>query len=418
MRLTKNSKNLMLYLTKHKFFNHTTKSKKTDTILIQLYNDILESYNFLVSLKQTKGNYYNVSTKKLISSTQIVKPKIFNANSFPEMVRTHIDEFSIYEINYSFSLFDRNIKIFFTVEEDNIELKIDTFNKYVDIIVMWLYIINQYASKQCATHISIYFYFTSLEKTLPNSNILVLDEIHVNTAFTTTCPKDSEIVVFRKEEWFKVFLHETFHNFGLDFSDMNNNDVSKCILNILKVKSDVNLYESYTEIWAEIMNTLFCSFISLKDKHNIDLFLSKFDLLINFERTYSLFQLVKILDFMGLNYTDLYSNSQRSKILRDNLYKEKTNILSYFVVKTILINNYQSFLLWCHHNNTSLLQFKKTSLNQNEFCELIKKNYKTQSMLDGVYNADLFLNKMKRKNKDKNTKYFLSNLRMSICELG
>jgi hypothetical protein len=418
MRLTKNSKNLMLYLTKHKFFNHTTKSKKTDTILIQLYNDILESYNFLISLKQTKGNYYNVSTKKLISSTQIVKPKIFNANSFPEMVRTHIDEFSIYEINYSFSLFDRNIKIFFTVEEDNIELKIDTFNKYVDIIVMWLYIINQYASKQCATHISIYFYFTSLEKTLPNSNILVLDEIHVNTAFTTTCPKDSEIVVFRKEEWFKVFLHETFHNFGLDFSDMNNNDVSKCILNILKVKSDVNLYESYTEIWAEIMNTLFCSFISLKDKNNVDLFLSKFDLLINFERTYSLFQLVKILDFMGLNYTDLYSNTQRSKILRDNLYKEKTNILSYFVVKTILINNYQSFLLWCHHNNTSLLQFKKTSLNQNDFCELIKKNYKTQSMLDGVYNADLFLNKMKRKNKDKNTKYFLSNLRMSICELG
>jgi hypothetical protein len=355
-----------------------------------------------------------------MTSIQIVKPQNFNANSFPEIIRTHIDEFSIYEINYSFSLFDRNIKIFFTVEEDNIELKIDTFNKYVDTIVMWLYIINQYASKQCATNISIYFYFTSLEKALPNSNIQVLDELHVNTAFTTTCPKDSEIVVFRKEEWFKVFLHETFHNFGLDFSDMNNNDVNKCILDIFKVKSDVNLYESYTEIWAEIMNALFCSFISLKekDKHNIGLFLSKFDLLINFERTYSFFQLVKILDFMGLDYTDLYSNSQRSKILRDNLYKEKTNVLSYFVVKTILINNYQSFLLWCHNNNTSLLQFKKTSSNQQDFCELIKKNYKTNNMLDGVYNSELFLNKMKRKNKDKITKYMLSNLRMSICELG
>jgi hypothetical protein len=418
MKLTKNSKNLMLYLTKHKFFNHTIKSKKTDNILIQLYTDILESYNFLVSLKQSKGNYYNVSTKKLINSTQIVKPKNFNANSFPEIVRIHIDKFSIYELNYSFSLFDRNIKIFFTVEEDNIEFKIDTFNKYVDTIVMWLYIINQYASKQCVNDISIYFYFTSLEKTLPNSNIFVLDELHVNTAFTTTCPKDSEIVVFRKEEWFKVFLHETFHNFGLDFSDMNNNDVSKCILNILKVNSDVNLYESYTEIWAEIMNALFCSFISLKDKDNIDLFLSKFDLLINFERTYSLLQLVKILDFMGLNYIDLYSNSQRSKILRDNMYKEKTNVLSYFVVKTILINNYQSFLIWCQDNNTSLLQFKKTSSNQQQFCELIKKNYKTQSLLDGVYNAELFLNKMKNKKKDKNNKYFLSNLRMSICELG
>ena len=159
MRLTKNSKNLMLYLTKHKFFNHTIKSKKTDTILTQLYNDILESYKFLMSLKQSKGNYYNVSTKKIVSSTQIIRPKNFNAHSFPEVVRKHIDEFSIYEINYSFSLFERNIKIFFTVEEDNIDLKIDTFNKYVDTIVMWLYIINQYASKQCATQISIYFYF-------------------------------------------------------------------------------------------------------------------------------------------------------------------------------------------------------------------------------------------------------------------
>ena len=418
MKFTKNSKNLMLYLTKHNFLNHTIKSKKTDTILTQLYNDILESYKFLLSLKHTKGNYYNVSTKKIVSSTQIVKPNNFNANSFPELVRKHIDEFSIYEINYSFSLFDRNIKIFFTVEEDNIDLKIDSFNKYVDTIVMWLYVINQYASKQCATNLSIYFYFTTLEKTLPTSNILVLDEINVNTAFTTTCPKDSEIVVFRKEEWFKVFLHETFHNFGLDFSDMNNYDVSKCILELFKVNSTVNLYESYTEIWAEIMNAVFCSFISLKDKNNIVLFLSKFDLFINFERTYSLFQLVKILNFMGLSYTDLYSNSQNSKILRDNLYKEKTNVLSYYVMKTILINNYQSFLLWCNNNNTSLLQFKKTSLNQNEFCELIKKNYKTKTMLEGVNNAEIFLNNIIRKKKDKNTKYMLSNLRMSICELG
>jgi len=130
---------------------------------------------------------------------------------------------------------------------------------------MWLYIINQYASKQCANSLVIYLYFTSLEKRIPNSNISILDEINVNTAFTSTCPKDSEIVVFRKEEWFKVFIHETFHNFALDFSDMNNNDAHKCILDIFKVNSNVNLYEAYTEFWAEIMNALFCSFFFIKE---------------------------------------------------------------------------------------------------------------------------------------------------------
>ena len=122
--------------------------------------------------------------------------------------------------------------------------------------------------------------------------------MNVNTAFTTTCPSDSEIVVFRKEEWFKAFMHETIHNFGLDFSNMNNEMVNTYILDIFKVRSKVNLFEAYTEFWAEIMNALFCSFFLLKDKNNISEFLSNSEFFLNFERTYSFFQLIKILDFM------------------------------------------------------------------------------------------------------------------------
>ena len=36
---------------------------------------------------------------------------------------------------------------------------------------MWLYILNEYSSKECASNLIVYFYFTSLEKRLPNSNI-------------------------------------------------------------------------------------------------------------------------------------------------------------------------------------------------------------------------------------------------------
>ena len=283
---------------------------------------------------------------------------------------------------------------------------------------MWLFILNQYASKQCASSLVIYLYFTSLEKKIPNSNIFILDEINVNTAFTSTCPKDSEIVVFRKEEWFKVFIHETFHNFALDFSDMNNNDVHKCILDIFKVDSNVNLYEAYTEFWAEIINALFCSFFSLKNKNDIDDFLSNAEFFINFERTFSFFQLVKTLNFMGLTYKDLYSETERSRMLRENLYKEKTNVLSYYIIKTVLINNYQGFLSWCKTNNLSLLQFKKTIKNQSEFCKFIANHYKSSSMLNGVSETKSFLNELHKKNKKINLSYVLSNLRMSICELG
>jgi len=406
----------MLFFAKNNHINKVNQTKRTELILLSLYDDINNAFKYLNNLKQN-GKYFNITTKKISTASQISKPHNFNYNSFPDMIRKHIDDLSMSEIIYNFSLYGRHIKLCFIVEEDNVELKLETFNKYVDNIIMWLYILNQYASKHCSNTLTVYFYFTSLEKYLPSSNIHILDEHNVNTAFTTTCPKDSEIVVFRYEEWFKVFIHETFHSFGLDFSDMNNDESKKCILNIFKVSSHVNLYESYTEFWAEIMNALFCSFLALNDKNNVDEFLSNSEFFINFERTYSLFQLVKTLNFMGLSYKDLYLNNERSRILRENLYKEKTSVLSYYVIKAILINNYQGFLLWCKNNNFSLLQFKKTLTSQKEYCKFIEKNYKSSSMLNGIVETQKFLIKA-QKEKKSNLHYILSNLRMSICEMG
>ena len=419
MKLSKKSKMLMSFFTKSKYINHIKQTHRTDNILTRLYHDILNAYNYLVKLKQLRGaNFYNVTTKKIHSSAQIIRPKNFSSQSFPEEIRNHINELSLTELCYNFSLFNRNIKLYFVIEEGDIELKLGDYNKHVDSIIMWLYILNEYASKQCASNLVVYFYFTSLEKHLPNSNIQVLNENNVNTAFTTTCPKDAEIVVYRKEEWFKVFIHESFHNFALDFSDMNNTECTNYILNIFPVQSEVNLYESYTEFWAEIINALFCSFFALNDKNDVEGFLSNSEFFINFERTYSFFQLTKALRFMGLSYTDLYSKNIHRKALRETFYKEKTNVLSYYVIKTILMNNYQDFLYWCTKNNLSLLQFKKTLKNQMEYCKFIERNYRKASMLEGVEKSQKFLNILYSKNARVNDTYVLSNLRMSICELG
>jgi hypothetical protein len=198
---------------------------------------------------------------------------------------------------------------------------------------MWLYILTEYANKECSKQITIYFYFTTHEKILPVSNIDILDEIHINTAFTTTCPSNSEIVIFRKEEWFKVLIHETFHNFGLDFSDINNDVCVQEIRDLFQVKSDVNLYESYAETWAEIINVSFCSFIKLKNKNSIDDFLHNFQEFMIYEMNYSYFQLIKVLDFMGIQYKDLCCNNSKSIMMKETLYKENTNVLAYYVIK-------------------------------------------------------------------------------------
>jgi hypothetical protein len=415
MKITDKSKKLMLFFTKNNYINQVKQTKKTKTILKELYHDIFTAYKYLIKLKQQQKPYFNLNIKKIVNPSQISKPQSFNSNSFPYVIRNHILQTTAYELTYKFSLYGRSIKVLFIVEDNNVELKLNIYHKYVDSIIMWLYILNLYSSKSCSNTLVLYLYFTSLEKKLPCSNIYILDQININTAFTTTCPRDSEIVVFRKEEWFKVFIHESFHNFALDFSDMDNTKCHKDILEIFKVKSDVNLYESYTEFWAEIINALFCSFFSLKDKTNIDEFLNHSEFFINFERTYSFFQMVKALNFMGLTYNDLYLNNQHSIIVRENLYKENTHVLSYYIIKCILMNNYQGFLSWCKINNFSLIQFKKTQSNQFEYCKFIHKNYKTKNMLLAVKETENFLYTI---NKKKQNNYILSNLRMSICELG
>jgi hypothetical protein len=192
---------------------------------------------------------------------------------------------------------------------------------------------------------------------------------------------------------------------------MNNDSCHNHLLTLFKVKSFVNLYESYTEFWAEIINSLFCSFFIIKNKKNISEFLYYAEVFINYEKNFSFFQLVKTLNFMGLSYKDLYSNSHSSKILREHLFKEKTNVLSYYIIKTILINNYQNFFLWCSKNNLSLLQFKKTSQNQNEFCNFIENNYKTSDMLNNIHKTEHFIQNITNKNN-----FIMKNLRMSICE--
>jgi hypothetical protein len=244
-----------------------------------------------------------------------------------------------------------------------------------------------------------------------------LDETHANTAFTTTCPRESEIVIFRKEEWFKVLIHETFHNFGLDFSGMNTDKCTTDMLNIFPVDSDVNLYESYAEFWAEIVNALFCSFFKLKNKNNIDEFLEHSEYFINLERTHGFFQLVKTLDYMGLNYETLVKKDKQSAVKREALYKEKTSILAYYVIKTILMNNYQGFLDWCQINNYKLYDFKKTQPNIDKFCLFIKQNYKSNAMLGNVDRMEHFFMNIKPNNKEKYN-FIMKTMRMSICELG
>jgi hypothetical protein len=420
MKITNESQKLMSFFVENNCLLPLKQTKKTDAILKKLYEEITDGVSYIQSLKTKKGpSFYKLKIDHINNVNQIPKPTTFPPNAFPTEIRKHIDEYSLSLMTYSFHLFERNINIIFLTEDGNPEHQIEIYNNYVDYMLVWLYIVDSYASRSCSSELKIYIYHTSLLKNLPSSNVIVLNENNVNTAFTRTCPKDSEIVVFRKEEWFKAFMHETFHNFALDFSDMNTSICNSKILSIFKVNSDVNLFEAYTEFWARIMNALFCSYINMKNKNDINEFLTNTEFFINFERMFAFFQMVKILNFMDMSYKNLYEKNIQSENIRRTMYKEDTNVLSYYIITLILFNNYQDFLSWCDTNNTSLLQFKKTILNLDNFCKFIEKKYKTKSMLDGISCTEKLLLKVNKSvKKQKDLGFLIRNLRMTICELG
>ena len=398
MILTKHSQELTSFFIQNNCISHERIKPNTIEILTVLYNQIKNTNNEMKNIKITK------QLRKVSLSHTSIKPRSFDLHSFPETIIKHIDFTASIEITYNFSLQERNFTVHFILENSTEITKCDN---HINLIIHLMCILNIYSNKICSRKLDIFIYMTSLKKELPKTNAHILDQTNVNTAFTRSCMPTAEIVIFRKEEWFKVLIHESFHNFGLDFSDMNNTECHSKILGMFKVSSDVNLFEAYTEFWAEIINACFCSFLILQNKNDVNEFLSNADFFINFERTYSFFQLVKTLDFMGLTYTDLYSSS-----LINSNYKEKSNVLAYYVIKTILIHNFQDFLSWCQIHNTSLLQFNKKGNTQIEMCNFIEQKYKSNTLLDNVYKTDTLFRKIKGKNS------LSQNMRMTMFELG
>ena len=224
---------------------------------------------------------------------------------------------------YKCKIGDRQFNLYFTLFDNDEDYS--KYDNYATLVFVWLKIASVYSTKKCARTLDLYIYLTPFKKKLPLDSWRVIDKEHVNSAVTTSCTKNGEILLFRQEEWFKVFIHETFHIFGLDFSDMISDRLGDKMRELFPIKSDMLIHETYTEFWAEILNCSFYSYNLIENKKDTQEFMLYFDFCVEFERLFSTLQVIKILNFMGLSYNDLYLKIDSAKMSR-NLYKENKRI--------------------------------------------------------------------------------------------
>ena len=256
---------------------------------------------------------------------------------------------------------------------------------------MWLSMISD--KSKCIETLNIYIYLTPFEKKIPAAKGDSIGPEHANTGYTFRCDKQNEIVIYRQEEWFKVLMHETMHAFGADFDSHSHANDDQYLKALFSLPDDVNikLSETYSEIWARIMNVVFQTYFKSPpslESRTLSKFKKNIEFYLHLECVFSLYQCIKILDYMGINYAVLTDGSESSKQIVTSFYRENTNVFAYYVLTSILLNNYRDFLTWCATHNGGGLNIFKVKVTQSEFVNFIKLCYKKSDLLAQIVETE------------------------------
>ena len=351
-------------------------------------------------------NYKIIAQKHCLPNTPFPKGRMFDEIEIPT-IQTHIINLSKSTTEIELIVGRRPYHLFFVLPLGS-SIKIDECVKKMNML---LHFATRFAASDCSMHVNVYLYLTTADKRLPTADKRLptadkrlptalrqpIDTEHVNTAFTTGCNATTEITIFRREEWFKVFIHESMHNLGLDFDFSTKNQ--QLLKSIFPLKnSKCFLAETYCEMWAEILNILLHDDGSAIERH------------VGIERKFSLFQTAKILDYFDLNYVELYEKTKESERLRENNYKESTAVFCYYIVKTILLYNCNEFIEWVERHCNGGIKFDQQKV-ENFIRELIIPTYNQIKLVKTI-------DKVQTNHFDKPvTDIFLKNtLRMSAIE--
>lgn len=389
---------------------------KLDSILKIFYFAIKSSYKYYDKLDKQ-----NLIHKRILSSTKhtaIYNRSIFKSSKYvPESIKKNIETTIQHTLHISFEAFDKPINIYIGLRSTS---EVENYNSYIEKMICALYVLHSLGDPKCKYPLDIIFIPLEDKKQLPSNNLQIISPINVNSAITTNCnPSGNSILIYRKEEWFKVFIHELFHSLNLDYSHLDTSTLHTKLNDTFNIDANINSYEAYTECWATLINCLFCSYELMDDDDTKEEFILYFELCVNFERVFSILQLIKVLNYMNLSYNDLITTKTN---LGKLLFKQNTNVFSYYILKTIYLVHYNSFMEWCYFKNyPNAIAFKPTNQNIDKLFTFIKHHSNTKVLDDYIFEVGQFYRKLHQSNKKiKNKKerdYMYNTMRMTICEL-
>lgn len=328
------------------YLGPSAKLRLSNQKVINLLNHIHKSVHAPSQQPLNLLNNSPVQHQKFIESTDFV-------SAVPPSVQQYVrDVKPTHHATYSGTIHNTKINVHFCLYGRK---EIAKLARWVNHVERWLQFALGIPSTGCRReHVDIMIVMTPLQKMLPTKGEMA-SETHANTAFTYACSSHNRIVIYRKEDWFKTLVHETFHCFGLDFCNSPNADAFNATIAKMfpgtSPATDYRIYESYCETWAQIINHLFAI---PGGTDNTTSLIKIFERRIRRDTAFVVWQMQKYLAVYGLTYADL-STSKTTDSKTE--YKEDTNVFSYYVLRSGLLWRLDAFLDYCVNNADSDSQF-------------------------------------------------------------
>lgn len=369
-----------------------------------------EGTAFIHSLFASLNEKNKMFLKEKIQPTHLTElPRCEDFSYIPKSISAEIHDSCRHFVKYTFHFSKRQFDVFLCTSGKDTTGKHEIQNR-IRQIYLWLALANDFVSPTCSNSVHIYLYLIPAKKKLPEHTTDVIDSIHVNTAFTTSCRPHTNVTIHREEEWFRALIHESFHNLGLDFLRLDSTVQKKAenrIRTLFPVTiSTFNLAETYCETWAEILNCLILVFINSPSIHSSSSaknMTGLFTDMLFFETLFSQLQCVKVLHHNHLKYNHLTDKLHATK------YKEKTSVFSYYIIKCIFMTHVSLFIHFCATSSTSI-QFLLSETNLNRYIDMIIANHHSEKMMKGINTMEKEWENVKKIDILKST------LRMSLFE--
>jgi hypothetical protein len=326
--------------------------------LTYIYLQFIEVSKFIntLNISNSRREISNVGTKISILIKEHLSKSIYIDSSIITYISNNLNNCKI--ISYENIIDNKKFVLEFIVYD---KININNLDKIVKNMLIFLQILIKISKNsnneinECSKDgISITFFLTPFLKKLnitktETETKEILGAKNVNSGFNYICLNSGSIFIYRKEDFFKVFVHESVHGYGIDralhINFSKNENYNKFLKSFAFANihtTNVGINEAITEFWTSL---LYLCINSYQESKNMSSFIYNFERLYKLELVHALYQISKILHYNNLTYNSFTKNSNSN--LNSNLnskYSENSHIFSYFIVKTMMLLNHEHML--------------------------------------------------------------------------